>query len=117
MHFGTFPLSPRQFHTQNVERSWKSAKERNKRHNGTHRQMLDSYMCEWMWRKRNANNNLFDQILNDISLFRCLKFCVINSYIFSEKKCYALPWCSYHTDMYNNSKNDIYDFYYPWNYN
>ena len=33
-------------HTQSVERSWKLAKERNKRRNGTHRQMLDSYLWQ-----------------------------------------------------------------------
>ena len=54
-------------HTQSVERSWKSAKERNKRHNGTHRRMLDSYLCEWMWRQRHRNLDLFDQILADIA--------------------------------------------------
>jgi transposase-like protein len=56
-------------HTQNVERSWKSAKERNKRHNGTHRQMLDSYLCEWMWRQRHRQLNLFDKILADIVVY------------------------------------------------
>ena len=58
-------------HTQNIERSWKAAKERNKRHNGTHRDMLDSYMCEYMWRRRQSNNGLdvFDSILADIALF------------------------------------------------
>jgi len=34
--------------TQRIERSWKAAKERNKRHNGTHRNMLDSYMCAYI---------------------------------------------------------------------
>jgi transposase-like protein len=58
-------------HTQNIERSWKSAKERNKRHNGTHRHMLDSYMCEFMWRRRVKVNGLdvFTAILNDIAQF------------------------------------------------
>ena len=53
-------------HTQNVECSWKNAKMRNKRQHGTHRQMLDSYLCEWMWRQRNRNVNLFDKIIMDI---------------------------------------------------
>ena len=42
-------------HTQRIECCWKSAKERNKRHNGTHRSLLDSYKkikCEFMWRSR-----------------------------------------------------------------
>jgi transposase-like protein len=54
-------------HTQNVENSWKNAKMRNKRQHGTHRQMLDSYLCEFMWRQRHhGNNDLFSQIIADI---------------------------------------------------
>ena len=53
-------------HTQNVENSWKNAKKRNKRQHGTHRAMLESYLCEWMWHQRNKNNDLFDQIITDI---------------------------------------------------
>ena len=56
-------------HTQDVERLWKSAKERNKRHNGTHRNMLDSYLCEWMWRQRYKNIDLFDHILTNIATY------------------------------------------------
>jgi transposase-like protein len=58
-------------HTQHIERSWKAAKERNKRHNGTHRTMIDSYMCEYMWRVRQKvnGNDIFDSILRDIVLF------------------------------------------------
>ena len=56
-------------HTQNVERSWKSAKERNKRHNGTHRNMLDSYLCEWMWRQRYKNIDLFHHILTNVATY------------------------------------------------
>ena len=57
-------------HTQSVERSWKSEKERNKRHNGTHRHMLDSYLCEWMWRKRHRNNvDLFEHMLASIAAY------------------------------------------------
>lgn len=57
--------------TQRIERSWRAAKERNKRQNGTHRHMLDSYLCEFMWRNRIKINNLnaFDTILNDIAVF------------------------------------------------
>lgn len=57
--------------TQRIERSWKSAKERNKRHNGTHRSMLDSYLCEYMWRSRVKLHdiNAFDKILLDISTY------------------------------------------------
>lgn len=38
--------------TQAIERSWKTEKERNKRHSGTHRNMMDFYMCEFMWMKK-----------------------------------------------------------------
>ena len=55
--------------TQNVERSWKSAKEENKRHNERHRNMLDSYLCEWMWRQRYKNIDLFDHILTNIATY------------------------------------------------
>ena len=33
---------------------------------GTHRTMLDSHLCEWMWRQRHRNNDLLDQIIVDI---------------------------------------------------
>ena len=56
-------------HAQRVERSWKSSKERNKRHNGTHRAMLDSYLCEWMWRQRHRQLDKFDKILADIAAY------------------------------------------------
>ena len=53
-------------HTQNIENAWKNAKMRNKRQHGTRRTMVDSYLCEWMWRQRYNNNNIFDQIFNCI---------------------------------------------------
>ena len=56
-------------HTQQIESNWNKAKTRNRRHFGTHRHMLDSYMCEFMWRKRLGNNDPFDTILNDIVAF------------------------------------------------
>ena len=55
--------------TQNVERSWKSAKERNKRHNGTNRSMLYSYFYEYMWQQRHKNDDLFDQVIVDNAVF------------------------------------------------
>lgn len=57
--------------TQRIERSWKAAKERNKRQNGTHRHMLDSYLCEFMWRNRVKVLllNAFETILQDIVNF------------------------------------------------
>lgn len=56
---------------QRIERSWKAAKERNKRHNGTHRHMIDSYLCDYMWRNRvkMRGTNPFDTILEDIVTF------------------------------------------------
>ena len=56
-------------HTQNIESCWRNAKIRNKRHFGTHRRMLDSYMCEFMYRTRYRDRDLFDQILTDIAGF------------------------------------------------
>jgi transposase-like protein len=53
--------------TQRIERTWKSAKERNKRHNGTHRQMVDSYM--WRNRVKMRNVDPFDTIMDDIVTF------------------------------------------------
>ena len=53
-------------HTQNGENSWKNAKRGNKKQHGTHRTMIDSYLCEWMCKQRNRNNHLFDTIMNDI---------------------------------------------------
>lgn len=56
-------------HTQKVESMWSSAKRRNRRECGTHRKMLDSYLCEFMWRKRHAGTDLFEQIIQDIKAF------------------------------------------------
>ena len=54
-------------HTKNIENLWKNAKQRKKRHHGTHRTMLESCLCEWMWWQRFRNVDLFDQILNDVA--------------------------------------------------
>ena len=54
-------------HTQNVESHWRHAKQRSKTQYGTHRTMVDSYMCEWMWRQRNKGQDLFIEILTDIA--------------------------------------------------
>ena len=56
-------------HTQNIECHWKNAKRRNKKHHGTHKHMLDSYLCEWMWRQRNRGAPcLFQKIMDDIAV-------------------------------------------------
>ena len=52
--------------TNTVESMWCKAKVRNKRHWGTHKSMLDSYLCEFMWRQRFAGNDPYEAILNDI---------------------------------------------------
>lgn len=56
-------------HTQHVERMWRAAKRRNKRQNGTRRALLDSYLCEFMWRQKLGDNNPFDTILTHIAQF------------------------------------------------
>uniref|UniRef100_A0A0N5BKW6 DDE_Tnp_IS1595 domain-containing protein n=1 Tax=Strongyloides papillosus TaxID=174720 RepID=A0A0N5BKW6_STREA len=54
-------------HTQTVERMWGSAKWRNKKQRGTDRNMLDSYLAEFIWRKNNRENDLFIKALQDIA--------------------------------------------------
>lgn len=58
-------------HTQNIESLWNKAKRRNRKQAGTHRSLLDSYMCEFMWRCRCVRQNLnpFDAIMQDIAAF------------------------------------------------
>ena len=57
-------------HTQHIKRLWGSAKWRNKRHRGTARQHLESYLAEFMWRsKLPFGCDPFDIILEDISKF------------------------------------------------
>lgn len=53
--------------TQKIERLWGSAKWRNKKHWGTSRHHLDSYLAEFMWRR--GVNDPFQQILKDITVF------------------------------------------------
>ena len=54
--------------TNTVEGLRNKAKNRNKKQWGTHRTMVDSYMCEFMWRERNNGQDLFNCILRDIAL-------------------------------------------------
>lgn len=54
-------------HTQTIESTWRLAKQRNKLQCGTRRSLLDSYLCEFMWRRRHAGNDLFEEILRNIA--------------------------------------------------
>lgn len=56
-------------HTQNVERMWGSVKWRNKKHRGTARHHLESYLAEFMWRKHVAGEDVFDALLKAIVVF------------------------------------------------
>ena len=53
-------------YTQNMENSRENAKLSNKKKHGTHRIMLDSYLCERMWQQQHRNDDKFDQIIADI---------------------------------------------------
>ena len=63
-------------HTQNIENTWFLLKMRNKRQCGTARNMLQSYLCEFVWRQKKAGEckdskeSLFDVIMNDIATFK-----------------------------------------------
>lgn len=56
-------------HTQKIERLWGSAKWRNKRHHGTARHHLDSYLVEFLWRRLHVDEDLFLCALKAISEF------------------------------------------------
>ena len=60
-----------QAHTQTIERTWRSAKKRNKKQSGTARQMIDTYLAEFLWRERTKHRNLnpFNEILRAIIEF------------------------------------------------
>lgn len=59
--------------TNTVESMWNAAKMKNKRRWGVHRNMVDSYLCEFMWRKKNAGEDLFECLLRDIALYNPLE--------------------------------------------
>ncbi|KFD52646.1 hypothetical protein M514_06493 [Trichuris suis] len=60
--------SNREIHTQDVESMWSQLKRRNKERSGTRRNMLDSYLAEFMWRRRLGNNDeAFHSILREIA--------------------------------------------------
>lgn len=54
-------------HTQHIERLWGSAKWRNKKHRGTARHHIDSYLAEFLWRRQ--SEDYFEDILRDIKNF------------------------------------------------
>lgn len=59
-------------HTNSVEGLWSRAKAKNRRRHGIHRHLLDSYMCEFMWRQRVRNRDAFHEILTHIRDFNPL---------------------------------------------
>lgn len=56
-------------YTQTIESVWAAAKRRNKKECGTSRSLLDSYLCEFMYRQRYREVDLFQQIFTDIVAF------------------------------------------------
>lgn len=53
--------------TQKIERLWGSAKWRNKKHRGTARHHLESYLAEFMCRQQAKEKNFFEWILSKIA--------------------------------------------------
>ena len=56
-------------HTQSIECLSREAKKKNKQQYGTHRRMLDSYLCEFLWRKNQGKEDLFEKISEAIARF------------------------------------------------
>lgn len=60
-------------HTQNVESMRLSAKYQNSKECKTHREMLDSSLCELMWWKQLADKDLFMEIIHQGRLSSIIK--------------------------------------------
>ena len=54
-------------HTQNIENRWALLKYKNKKRCGTHRSMIDSYLCEFIWRTKHIGDDHFSCILSDLA--------------------------------------------------
>lgn len=54
-------------YTQTIESLWARAKSRNRKECGTRRTLIDSYLCEFLWRQRNKDKDFFEQILKDMA--------------------------------------------------
>ena len=61
------PVSPGA-HIQSVESMWRDAKMQNKKMCGTHRSLINSYLCEFLWRKRHPKDT-FEAIMFAIANF------------------------------------------------
>ncbi len=54
-------------HTQKVENMWFLSKIRNKKECGTKREYLSGYFAEFIWRRKNKENDIFEALTTDIS--------------------------------------------------
>jgi len=66
-HSVTF-VAPSGVHTQNVESSWNRIKHKFKKMKGCHRELLPSYLDEYMWRERHGptSRQAFASLCRDI---------------------------------------------------
>ena len=54
-------------HTQNIENTWKHAKRKLKRGNGTSKEVFDRYLLEYIWRKKYDHGMAFSSFVNHIA--------------------------------------------------